>query len=113
MKVSDYFKVNCRLIDTVNKNYSHIVELEELCRAFDSAQSNSYWAVNVGIEYDLFHKIACETQYNHYHKDNPSPWGVQYIPEKLKHSDNIEDIIPLVQLDKYPKVDLAKYGITK
>ena len=111
MKVSSYFKVNCRLINTVNKNYSHITELEELCRAFNSAQKDSYWAKEVGIEYDLLYKIAWETQWNHYHNDNPSPWGVQYILEKLKMSDNIEDIIPSVQLDKYPRVDLAKYGI--
>lgn len=112
MKVSNYFKVNCRLIDTVNKNYSHISELEELHRAFDSIGEESYWVKYGKIEYDLLSKIAWETQNNHYHRDNPSPWGIQYILEKLKHSDNIEDIIPLVQLDKFPKVNLKKYGIT-
>ena len=112
MKISDYFKANCKLIDTVNRNYSHIVELEELCRAYGAVSEDSYWVQYGKIEYDLLYKIAWETLWNHYHRDNPSPWGIQYILEKLEESDNIEDIIPLVDLDKHPTVNLKKYGIT-
>ena len=109
MKLSSYFKTACKLIDTVNRNYSHISELEELQRAFGAVGKDSYWVKNGYIEYELLAKIAWETTWNHYHRENPSPWGVDYILEKLKTSDDAKDVLPRVDLNKYPNVDITKY----
>lgn len=108
MKATDYFKRNCKLIDTVNKNYSHICELEELHRAFDAA--GGYWVSEVGIEYDLLSKIAWETKWNHYKSpEEKSPWDVKNILKKLETTDELSDILPREQLNKYPGVKISKY----
>lgn len=112
MKATNYFKTCCKLIDTVNKNYSHIAELEELRRLFDAASDGTYWANDVGIEYDLLTKIVWETYWNHYKRtpeEERSKWDIEYILEKLKVTDELSEIIPMVDLDKYPEVNVNKY----
>ena len=96
-----HFYNNLKLIQTVNNNYHHIVELEELYHLFDiSATKSNYWKDSEEIEYDVLMQICFHTRLNHYsHKC--FEWDVDTILAKLegKTRDEIEamdikDILP-------------------
>ena len=63
-----YHFYNClKLIKTVNDNYNHIVELDELCTLFEtSANTSNFWRDEVKIEYGILSKICYHTRENNY-----------------------------------------------
>lgn len=80
-----YHFYNClKLIQTVNNNFHHIVELEELHRLFNiSSTEPNVWRDSVKIEYEILSKICFNTRWNHYsHKC--LEWDVETILAKLE-----------------------------
>lgn len=96
-----YFYNNLKLIQTVNNNYNHIVELEELHHLFDTSFSEpNFWRDEVKVEYEILTKVCRHTIQNHYSNKCPE-WDVDTILAKLegKTRDEIEamdikDILP-------------------
>ena len=95
-----------KLIQTVNNNYHHIIELEELNILFDIAAAKSNDS-NVKIEYDILAKICLKTRWNHYF-NKYLEWGVEAILTKLEgktreelEAMDITTIIPNSEAIKY------------
>lgn len=90
-----YHFYNClKLIQTVNNNYNHIVELEELLKLFEtSAIQPNYWRDSEKVEYDILMKVCLHTMQNHYSNKCPE-WDVDTILEELegKSREEIETI---------------------
>lgn len=88
-----YYFYNClKLIKTVNDNYNHIVELEELCKLFEtSANKSNFWKDEAEVEYDILERICSHTRENHY-DDVHLEWDVDTILAKLENKtrDQIE-----------------------
>ena len=96
-----HFYHNLKLIQTVNNNYNHISELEELQRLFKTSYSQpNYWRDSAKVEYDILARVCSNTIQNHYANKCPE-WNVDTILAKLegKTRDEIEamdikDILP-------------------
>ena len=71
-----------KLIQTVNNNYHHIIELEELNTLFDIAAAKSNDS-NVKIEYAILSKICSRNRWNHYSNKNLE-WDRETILAKLE-----------------------------
>ena len=80
-----YHFYNClKLIQTVNNNFHHIVELEELHRLFDiAANKPNYWRDAAKIEYNILTKICFGTTQNHY-SNKYLEWDIETILAKLE-----------------------------
>ena len=90
-----YHFYNClKLIQTVNNNYHHIVELEELHNLLETSYIQpNFWRDSAKVEYEILAKICFETKWNHY-SDKHLEWDVETILAKLegKTRDEIEAI---------------------
>ena len=88
-----YHFYNClKLIQTVNNNYHHIVELEELHNLLETSYIQpNFWRDSAKVEYEILAKICFETKWNHY-SDKHLEWDVETILAKLegKTRDEIE-----------------------
>ena len=80
-----YHFYNClKLIQTVNNNYHHIVELEELHNLLETSYIQpNFWRDNAKVEYEILAKICFETKWNHY-SDKHLEWDVETILAKLE-----------------------------
>lgn len=57
---------NClKLINTVNENYHHIDELEELYKLFNIASTSDYFNKEFKEEYSLLKKVCFYTLWSH------------------------------------------------
>lgn len=98
-----YHFYNClKLIQTVNNNYHHIVELEELHNLFEIPYTQSkFLRDSIKIEYQVLAAICFETRQNHY-SNKRLEWDVETILAKLegKTREEIEamDIITIIPL---------------
>ena len=80
-----YHFYNClKLIQTVNNNYHHIVELEELHNLLETSYIQpNFWRDSAKVEYEILAKICFETKWNHY-SDKHLEWDVETILAKLE-----------------------------
>lgn len=80
-----YHFYNClKLIQTVNNNYHHIVELEELHNLLETSYIQpNFWRDSAKVEYEILTKICFETKWNHY-SDKHLEWDVETILAKLE-----------------------------
>ena len=73
-----------KLIQTVNNNFHHIVELEELHNLLEISYTKSnFWRDSVKVEYGVLTAICFETRKNHY-SNKRLEWDVETILAKLE-----------------------------
>lgn len=75
---------NClKLIHTVNENYHHIDELEELYKLFNTAYTSEYYREEIKAEYSLLKKACFYTLWSH-KAERKKEWEVKNILKKIE-----------------------------
>lgn len=75
---------NClKLIHTVNENYHHIDELEELYKLFNTASDAKYYTKETKAEYSLLKKACFYTLWSH-KAERKKEWEIKNILKKIE-----------------------------